>query len=580
MLDIHKRIMPGAKGLFVALMLAGCAAVAGCPNDRKIEADTYVPPPHQVGTVAEYARLVGGTLLPVRGYGLVVGLGKDGSTQVPPHLRKYFTKYLRVRKLGSERAGTAHVPPSRVLRDPDTAVVEISGFIPPGAPVGRRFEIQVRAVSGEVRSLSGGVLMPAELRLAAGSGSDPERGSKVFAVVDGSIFVNPFLDESKASDQAKLREGRVVGGGKVRAARAIRLQLLNADYVRARLIQRIVNERFQKPGGPRVANARDSSTIELTVPPAWRTEYEHFLQLVTHLPLRSATGGRERHAMEIGRAMELPTADHEQLSLVWEAMGKEVLPVIGRFYTSRNPYVSYYSARAGLRLGDTAGAPEVVFQAARTARSEAQLEAISELGRHRRLVQATSVLQELLQDKNDVVRVAAYDALRNRGTSSAVASIELGGGNFSLDLVPSRQRYTIYATQTGYPGIVLFGRDMPVIRPVFFTTPRNLVTINANKAGDELTVFRKVGHSGRTSPPFKVDPHVRSLVKRLGTRAVPDEDGNVKGLGLTYGQVVAVLYRMCDEGSIPAKFVLQEPTGLQQFLRTAATVGRPNMPEP
>ena len=195
-------------------------------------------------------------------------------------------------------------------------------------------------------------------------------------------------------------------------------------------------------------------------------------------------------------------------------------------------------------------------------------------------MRATSVLEELLDDKDDVVRVAAYEALRRRGTSSSVTSIELGGGKFSLDLVPSKRQYTIYATQTGYPGIVLFGRDMTVVRPVFFTTPRNLVTINANSARDGLTVFRKVGHNDRTSPPFKVDPHVRSLVTRLGMRAVPDEDGNVKGLGLTYGQVVAVLYRMCDEGLIPAKFVLQEPTGLQQFLRTAATVGRPNMPEP
>jgi len=242
--------------------------------------------------------------------------------------------------------------------------------------------------------------------------------------------------------------------------------------------------------------------------------------------------------------------------------------------------VSYYSARAGLRLGDTAGAPEVVFQAAKTAKSEVQMAAISELGRQKRLVRATPVLQELLDDKNDMVRVAAYEALCRRGTSSTVTSIELDGGNFSLDLVPSRRQYTIYATQTGYPRIVLFGRDMTVVRPVFFTTPRNLVTINANNAGDGLTVFRKVGRNARTSPPFKVDPHVRSLVTRLGMRAVLDEDGNVKGLGLTYGQVVAILHRMCHESLIPAKFVLQEPTGLQQFLRTATTVGRPNMPEP
>ena len=53
-----------------------------------------VPPPYVVGTVAEYASLVGGGELPVQGYGVVVGLGKNGSSEVPAHLQKSISQYL------------------------------------------------------------------------------------------------------------------------------------------------------------------------------------------------------------------------------------------------------------------------------------------------------------------------------------------------------------------------------------------------------------------------------------------------------------------------------------------------------
>ena len=98
-------------------------------------------PPYVAGTVAEYATLVGGGELPVRGYGVVVGLGKNGSAEVPRHLQESISQYLLKKKLGSWHAGTEGITPTRFLRDLDTAVVLVEGAIPPGAPIGERFEI-------------------------------------------------------------------------------------------------------------------------------------------------------------------------------------------------------------------------------------------------------------------------------------------------------------------------------------------------------------------------------------------------------------------------------------------------------
>jgi len=588
--------------ILMCALLGGCPFNGGTPKPTK---GSYVLPPHQVGTVGEHARLVGGRALPVHGFGVVGGLGKDGSSQIPPNLRQYLIQYLRKRDIGSRRAGMGDMPPERMLRDMDTAIVEISGYIPQSAPKGQTFDLQVRAIGSQARSLAGGVLYEAELRLATENIGAPDRGSRILATAAGTILVNPFIDENNVAELVKLREGRLVGGGKTVEPRHIRLQMLIPDFSRAALIQRRINERFQRPGRPRVANAKGSEAIEITVPPEWRKDYTHFLELLIHLPLRTGSGQWEKKARDIARAMTLPAADHNGLSLVWEAMGRRAIPIISTHYTSSDPFVSFYSARAGIRLGDVVAAPEVLMRVANSPGSPLRNEAIREFGRHPAFLRAIPLLKQLLDDSNDIVRVLAYEALRRRGSNSAVLTIPVGGGEFYLDLVGSKRQYVIYATQSGTPRIVLFGRDMVAMKPIYFGGLRGKLTINAKKDDRYLTVFRKVGETGRISPAFGVDPHIRSLARALGDlsdrgqgmlmapeldekgKPVRDNQGRIvykqseiKGLGFTYGQVVAVLYRMCKQGSIPAKFVLQKPSGLQEFLRGTTGVGRPNITRP
>ena len=50
--------------------------------------------------------------------------------------------------------------------------------------------------------------------------------------------------------------------------------------------------------------------------------------------------------------MDGPGANHEELALVWEAMGKTILPMVKPLYGSSNAVAGYYAARTGLRLGD------------------------------------------------------------------------------------------------------------------------------------------------------------------------------------------------------------------------------------
>jgi len=537
------------------------------------DVETFTPPAHVAGTVAEYASLYGGASLEVQGYGIVLGLGQNGSAEVPPRLRAHFRDYLRKRNLGSALHGTKALTPSRILADKDTAIVLVGGSIPPGAPVGSRFDVFVSALPRtQTRNLDGGKLMPMELSMALG-GMAVVSGSVEWAAAEGAIFVNPFIDPTKPSALAKLRTGRILNGGQVTKARPIRLVLRQADYARCSLIERRINGRF--PRWSKVANARNSHTLEIHIPRVWQKNYGHFLNLITHLPLTSAPGAWEAKAKQVADAMKQPGAKHEDLSLVWEAMGRQVVPIIQPLYASNNQAVAFYSARAGLRLGDYQLAEGIVLKIATSSGSRYQIPAIRELGRHRKILRAAAVLTKLIDDPNDGVRIAAYEALLSHGNRSRVRRINIDG-QFQLDLVASARSYVIYATQTGQPRIVLFGRNMTVQKPIFFNSPDDLVTVNARTGDKKMSVFRMIPRSGKYSETFKMDFFVRTMVEKMGRQPRLDNDGNVRGLGLMYGQVVGVLYRMCKEKDIRAKFVLQPLPGVQRIYSGAVTKGRPD----
>lgn len=578
---------------FLAMMwMTGFASfAAGCQNNKEVFApppmrapvstETVIVPPHLSGTVGEYARLDAGGECQVQGYGLVVGLGNKGSGQVPPHLLEYFKKYLTQHKVGLKSAGPGlgDVSPERLLRDPDTAVVLLGGTLPPGAPQGTKFDVYCAAMPNtDTKSLEGGGLLGAELRLAA-MGMAVPGGSEAIAMAAGEVFVNPFIDANKTADQVKYREGRIIGGGRILVNRPVRLLLFQADYARAQHIQRRLNDRFPSLKTP-IATAKNSSVIEVTIPKSMWTDYEHFLQIITHMPLGVGQGALEAHARKIAAAMELPDARHDELALVWEAIGKQILPVVQNMYVSRNPTTAFYAARTGLRLGDESVAGDILIRAAGTTGSPLQLKAIDELGRTAGLIRASDILNRLLDDENEMVRVAAYEALMRRGGSSKITRIDVDG-NFTLDVVKSQRKHVIYATESREPRLVLFGDNIVIPRPVFFTLPEGEVTIAAQRDAAKLTVFRKIPRTGRVSDTFFVEPTARALIVTLGNQARPGgEDGLVQGLNFSYSQIVGILHRMCKAGDIDAKFVLQPSAGIRKITQGIGmgAVGRPDAP--
>jgi len=532
------------------------------------------------GTIADYAYLEGGGDRIVRGYGLVVGLAGNGSSEAPPAIRKGLIEQMKRHGIGSYATGTPQLQPARMIDDKDTAVVVVSAAIPPGTPRGGAVDMTVTALpQSQTLSLDGGTLFLTELK-AFRVRAEGTAESKPLATGKGSIFVNPFAEDTGPAAGPRLRKGLVIGGGVTTEARKIRLILRQADYGKAQAIQDRVNERFQTY--PKAAVGRSPSIIDINIPPAYRKNFTGFLELLMHVYVPRGTG-QEAKARHLAKGILETEAPHESISLIWEAMGRQVVPHFRNLYVSPNTTAAYYAARAGARLGDH----QATAVLARAAQSDSPLRfgAIAELGRAKR-PELTAVLKGLLDSRDARVRVAAYEALTDNAIPAGIETYDVDG-RFRLDVLPGRGNFMIYATRTVSPRIVLFGKGMQVKRSVYFQTPDGLITVHVVAGDERLGVYRRVGAAKRLSYELKVPFDVKSLVLAMGRNAVEDLTSNFytwvpavktvrengkerrvydrlqkkfRGLGLTYSQVVGALYRMSrpEAGQIiPARFVLQ-----------------------
>ncbi|NQU76730.1 MAG: flagellar basal body P-ring protein FlgI [Planctomycetes bacterium] len=559
--------------LIVLTALAGCNSGGPAAKIKPTLQDSAETEGVLVGTVSQFASIVGGADQAVEGIGLVVGLGDRGSREVPKGVRKRLISELKQSGIQKILPNGKAVGPDTLIDEMDTAVVFVNAMIPAGAPEGTPIEVAVSALpQSQTLSLEGGLLLATPLRLFV-SGAGGPKHSMPMAMAKGSVFVNPFIDLREEGAASRLREGRIIGGGITTVPRKLRLVLERPDYKMVDLIQRRINERFGFT--PAVANARSPQYIEIRIPETYHKDYRRFLQLIAHLYVWQGATLEQGKARQLAKDILLPTARHEDISLVWEAMGAQVLPLFRHLYTSDNTAVAYYSARAGLRLDDSQ-AMEVIAQFAKTA-SPYRLEAIEELGRIAD-ARALDTLWILLESDDSLVRVAAYEALGPGRLVRGVSRYDVGG-QFQLEIVPTTGKFLVYATTTGQPKLVVFGLGLRLSKPIFYNGPDDTVTIHAGEDDECLGVYGRMGPKKILSKGMRIPFDVDSLVKVMGGLPKQAADGTFDALGLSYSQVVGVVQQLCENGSvkaIPAEFVLQRPDAISKIFAGQSPAGRPD----
>ncbi len=536
--------------------VAGCEGLGGHKRPPPEPAPVVAPPvdPLLTGTIGAISYLgnIGGQ--PVRGFGIVVGLGEDGSSDCPTFVREHLIQTMaRERDTWANLEERRRFSPAELIDSPSTAAVEVIGLVPPGATAGTRFDILVRAIPGTAtRSLTNGLLLPCEMRLYSAAGSDEEQlARQVVARACGPVFVNPFTPADTRRGALPLPEGFVLSGGQSAQTRSLRLLLREPSYALARRVENRINERFGQR--PPIADARSRGYVVVEMPPAYARRRADFITLLPHLYLDNQPAFVEAKLGELARRIVQSEADGEHISLAWEGIGRSALPQIQPLYAHAQERVRFYAARAGLRLNDVTALP-VLADIAHSANHALALPAIRELGLST-YPQAALRLMPLLDRAERVIRVAAYEALRTSPqpiiqTATFPHVLDRHQVNVVLELIDSQGPPLIYARCTATPRIALFGTQIPVDVPLFYADEQELVTMNAHTADDDIALLTR--RQGKLWEPLVVPPRVAALIAALADRPIPDESGRPRGLGLTYSQVMRILAALCADGTIPA----------------------------
>jgi|CXWL01.1.fsa_nt_gi flagellar basal body P-ring protein FlgI len=522
-----------------------------------------------IGSVTTYEGLAA---MRVRGYGLVVGLGKNGSTDCPKPIyeRLVQSMYKQHRFGASSRVGVPDITPEAMINDIDTAVVVIYGDIPPAATEGTRFDVNVMALPGtQTKSLRGGRLFTADLEMYRVVSPDVSISGRVLAHAAGPVFINPFSDEQSATQVNEL-EGVILSGGVVTSNRRLRLVLTQASYQRARQIQDRINAQF--PGATKVADAVSPSFVQIEVPTSFRQETGRFLNLVRSLYLSRDPSFESDRARKLAEEMLRPEAPHAQIASCFEGLGRKGLPALNELYANPRDSVSFYSAAAGLRLGDHVAGDVLAVHAANP-KSPFRFQAIHALGEAAAIGGTAVPLRKLLLDEDPRVQVAAYEALIRR-RDPAIQSIAVGGDNFVLDVIRDSPTRFAYVKRNAERRIALFGRDLTGSPPALYRSADGGLTLSAREGDEEFTVVRTVVSRDRSSPPLPAPFELAPLLKILGSDAGMTASGGVLGLGLDYGAVVHLLYHLCQNRVVSANFQMEEPN-FANVLGPGTTQGRP-----
>jgi len=223
----------GLTAVFAALLIAGCTTTKMTTKDGKpISKVKGTPPKPQYatlaprtnlpafmkGTIYEFADVENKDPYPVSGFGLVVGLANTGDNNgTPLAVRNAIIDEMVRHGLGSSDDRLKHYKPEGMLRDPQTAIVEVYALLPPGGRAGQCLDIYVQAVQGsKTASLGRGTLYQCSLYQGGADVLNPKGKINTYVRARGPVFVNPGFavgdSTTRPSASASLRNGMMLGG--------------------------------------------------------------------------------------------------------------------------------------------------------------------------------------------------------------------------------------------------------------------------------------------------------------------------------------------------------------------------------
>ena len=534
----------------------GCAGPALRSQSPEEDLDAIVE--SNTRLVADVAKPFGNSYVKIEAVALVTNLAGTGEDPAPSPQRAAILHELQTRGVQN---------PNQLLASPNTALVLVKGYLPPGVQKGDKFDLEVQIPSrSETTSLRGGWLMETRMAEMAVLGNQIRDGH-IMALGQGSILVDPSADGEK--DRPLLVKGRVLGGGTAVTPRSLGL-VIKSDDKSIRLSSQIgiaVNKRFHtfsqgiKKG---VANPKTDEFVELIVHPRYKDNISRYLRVVRSIAVKESPAEQSSRLEQLEKQLLDPvTAATAALRL--EAIGLESVKALSKGLEAKDVEVRFYAAEALAYLDQSNAAPTLA--AAAKEESAFRAYALAALGAMDD-VAAFDELRSLLDVSSVETRYGSFRAMWAMNSNEPLVRGENLGNQFSYHLLTTSGPPLIHVNRTYRAELVIFGHEQQFKPPLVLDAGKSIM-INAAAGSDKVTVSKfAVGEPDQKRVvSTKIDDVVRAIVE----------------LGGTYPDVVQALQQAKACQALPGRFEIDAiPSSNRAYNRKEVEVveGDPTGGEP
>jgi flagellar P-ring protein precursor FlgI len=195
---------------------------------------------------------------PLIGYGLVIGLngtGDGGGEITNKSLKKMFQ--------------TLGLNPSGEVTSANVAAVIVTAKLPPFARTGQKLDVTISSI-GDAKSLAGGTLLVTPLK-----GGD----GKVYAVASGALSIGGLEQGKNFATSGAIPDGATVEQEvdlKFNSKKSLRLALNHPDFTTAARVVKTINKNL----GGKFANASDSATVDVIIPPHYQRKVVNLVAIL------------------------------------------------------------------------------------------------------------------------------------------------------------------------------------------------------------------------------------------------------------------------------------------------------------
>ena len=368
--------------------------------------------------------------------------------------------------------------PNQLLDDPSTAMVTAEVIVPPAARKRDKLNVLVSlSKHAEGTSLQGGWLMNTELVEMSVLGGKIRDGFG-FAMAKGPLVTKQQITGDPSPESAI--KAMVVGGAELIQQRTIGLAIEDkfAHAVTMNTILPPINRRFTVFDGANqvgVAKPRGDSYIELSVPPRYRQDPDHFANVIQHIGVAESKEERAARLEQCGRELLEPTTAR-RAAYQLEAANKESIPLLLGGLDHPDREVRFYSAHALAYLNDPRSVPALqelaVVEPAFRAMCLNGLMGLESF-------KTRDALQELLNAPDAETRYGALLALREYDDQLPLVIGEKSGKVGSILEIPSTGSPLVVVGLNMEPEIVIFGTNPAVtINSFVYVNPRMIVKGN------------------------------------------------------------------------------------------------------